>query len=176
MRQLWIQNTRQYNWRREPRQWLREFEIISTRCYRPNLSTRHKLEYFPVKLLASCVGVLPRPLARGFCQSIALLIYTLHRRLRATGLRNLDLAFPGKNRKEKLLILRRLFKGLGRQLAAAFWPGALTLVVAKPGEAIVPGQPVMTLEAAGRRVPGQHGRPLGRGEGDPGSGPGGPSR
>src|SRR5438270_3917117 len=33
------------------------------------------------------------------------------------GLRNLSLAFPEKSRKEKLRILRRLFLGLGRQLA-----------------------------------------------------------
>src|SRR5690242_10322548 len=112
MLRVWIQNTRQYNWRLDPRQWLRQFEIIFTRWYRPNLSTRHKLEYLPVKLLASCVGRLPRPLARGFCQSIALLIYTVHRRLRAVGLRNLDLAFPGKSRRERARILRHLFINL----------------------------------------------------------------
>lgn len=82
------------------------------------LSTfRHKLEYFPVWLLATGVGVLPRSLARAFCQGIGLFMYTVHRRLRKVGLRNLDLAFPEKTRKEKLHILRTLFKGLGRQLA-----------------------------------------------------------
>lgn len=44
-------------------------------------------------------------------------IYVVHRRLRKVGLRNLDLAFPEKSRREKLRILRRLFQGLGRQLA-----------------------------------------------------------
>ena len=44
-------------------------------------------------------------------------MYGVHRRLRKVGLRNLDLAFPEKTRKEKLQILRTLFKGLGRQLA-----------------------------------------------------------
>jgi KDO2-lipid IV(A) lauroyltransferase len=78
---------------------------------------RHKLEYFPVRLLATAIGVLPRALARSFCQGIGMLMYTVHRRLRSVGLRNLDLAFPGKSRKEKLNILRGLFKGLGRQLA-----------------------------------------------------------
>src|SRR5476649_1557208 len=82
------------------------------------LSTfRHKLEYFPVWLLATGIVVLPRSLARAFCQGIGMLMYMLHRRLRRVGLRNLDLAFPEKNRKEKLHILRTLFKGLGRQLA-----------------------------------------------------------
>src|SRR6476660_8993947 len=82
------------------------------------LSTlRHKLEYFPVWLLATAIGALPRPLARSFCQGIGMLMYTAHRRLRKVGLRNLDLAFPEKNRKEKLRILRGLFQGLGRELA-----------------------------------------------------------
>jgi KDO2-lipid IV(A) lauroyltransferase len=44
-------------------------------------------------------------------------MYFVQRRLRAVGLRNLDLAFPAKGRKEKLRILRGLFQGLGRQLA-----------------------------------------------------------
>jgi KDO2-lipid IV(A) lauroyltransferase len=95
-----------------------QFEIFFLRCYRPKLSQfRHKLEYFPVWLMARFVGVLPRPLARGFCQSVAMLLYVAHRRLRKVGLRNLDLAFPDKGRKEKLRILRGLFRGLGRQLA-----------------------------------------------------------
>lgn len=80
-------------------------------------SFRHKLEYFPVWLLARLIGILPRLLARGFCQGVALLIYVLHRRLRKVGLRNLDLAFPQNTRKEHLRILRGLFLGLGRQLA-----------------------------------------------------------
>jgi Kdo2-lipid IVA lauroyltransferase/acyltransferase len=82
------------------------------------LSTfRHKLEYFPVWLLATAIGVLPRSMARAFCQGVGMLMYAAHRRLRKVGLRNLDIAFPEKTRKEKLLILRTLFKGLGRQLA-----------------------------------------------------------
>lgn len=98
--------------------WLHAFEIFSLRCYRPKLSQlRYKLEYFPVWLMARCVGVLPRPLARGFCQAVAMLMYVAHRRLRKVGLRNLALAFPDKSRKEKLRILRGLFRSLGRQLA-----------------------------------------------------------
>lgn len=82
------------------------------------LSTlRHKLEYFPVWLLATGIGALPRPLARSFCQGIGMLVCAVHGRLRKVGLRNLDLAFPEKSRKEKLQILWGLFHGLGRQLA-----------------------------------------------------------
>lgn len=68
-------------------------------------------------LLTRLIGVMPRPVARGFCQGIAMLIYAAHGRLRAVGLRNLELAFPDKNRKDKLRILRKLFQGMGRQLA-----------------------------------------------------------
>jgi Kdo2-lipid IVA lauroyltransferase/acyltransferase len=78
---------------------------------------RHRLEYFPLWLLAMGLGALPRPMARACCQGIALLVYVAHRRLRKVGLRNLDLAFPEKSRKEKLRILRGLFQGLGRELA-----------------------------------------------------------
>ena len=67
--------------------------------------------------MARLIGMLPRPMARGFCQGIGMLMYAAHRRLRHVGLRNLSLAFPEKSRKEKLRILRRLFLGLGRQLA-----------------------------------------------------------
>ena len=67
--------------------------------------------------MARILRVLPRPLARGFCQAVAMLIYVAHRRLRKAGLRNLELAFPEKNRKARLRILRALFQGLGRQLA-----------------------------------------------------------
>jgi len=67
--------------------------------------------------MATAIGVLPRSMARAFCQGIGMLMYTAHRRLRKVGLRNLDLAFPQKTRKEKLQILRALFIGLGRQLA-----------------------------------------------------------
>jgi KDO2-lipid IV(A) lauroyltransferase len=67
--------------------------------------------------MARFIGVMPRPLARAFCESLALLIYLLHGRLKKVGLRNLGLAFPDKSRKERLRILRALFRGLGRQLA-----------------------------------------------------------
>src|SRR6266567_3160836 len=83
---------------------------------------RYRLEYFPVWLLATFIGALPRPLARLLCQGLAMLIYALHGRLRRVGVRNLDLAFPAgtlkeKSRKEKKQILRGVFSGLGRQLA-----------------------------------------------------------
>ncbi|HEV3040514.1 MAG TPA: lysophospholipid acyltransferase family protein [Candidatus Angelobacter sp.] len=78
---------------------------------------RHRIEYFPVWLLASLIGWLPRPFARALCMSVGLVTYALHPRLRKVGRRNLDIAFPQKNKKEKKKILRELYKSLGRQLA-----------------------------------------------------------
>jgi KDO2-lipid IV(A) lauroyltransferase len=78
---------------------------------------RHRLEYIPVWLLAAVMRWLPRPVARGIGISIALLVYAAHGRLRRVGMRNLDLAFPQKSRKEKKRIVRGVFIGLGRQLA-----------------------------------------------------------
>jgi KDO2-lipid IV(A) lauroyltransferase len=78
---------------------------------------RHRFEYFPIRLLATLIGALPRPLARAFCVALGLTVYGVHSRLRRVGLRNLDIAFPGKDRREKKRILRLLFRGMGRQLA-----------------------------------------------------------
>jgi KDO2-lipid IV(A) lauroyltransferase len=78
---------------------------------------RHRLEYLPVRLLAAFVGLLPRPLARGFGISLGMAAYALHPRLRRVGKRNLDLAFPGKSTKEKNKILRGVYVNLGRLLA-----------------------------------------------------------
>jgi KDO2-lipid IV(A) lauroyltransferase len=78
---------------------------------------RYKLEYFPVRAMAAVVGMLPRALARAFGISLGLMAYVVHPRLRYVGRRNLDLAFPGKNRKQKKRILRGVYVNLGRQLA-----------------------------------------------------------
>ena len=78
---------------------------------------RYRLEYLPVRLFATTMRWLPRPLARAICIAVALLIYALHGRLRRVGMRNLDLAFPALSRKEKKKIVRGVFISLGRQLA-----------------------------------------------------------
>jgi KDO2-lipid IV(A) lauroyltransferase len=77
---------------------------------------RHRLEYAPVWLLANLVRWMPRPLAQAVGIGLAMLVYLLHSRLRRVGMRNLDLAFPAKSRKEKKRIVRGVFVSLGRQL------------------------------------------------------------
>lgn len=78
---------------------------------------RYGLEYALAWVLLKIVGALPRPLARAAGISIAWLVYLLHRKLRRVGMRNLELAFPEKSRRERKKILRGVFTSLGRQVA-----------------------------------------------------------
>lgn len=78
---------------------------------------RHRLEYFPVWLLARTIGLLPRPVARTLCVSIGLLAYALYSRLRRVGMRNLEIAFPAMPRRERKRILRQVYRNIGRQMA-----------------------------------------------------------
>jgi KDO2-lipid IV(A) lauroyltransferase len=78
---------------------------------------RHRLEYALVWLLVRLIGALPRPLARGAGIVLGRLVYVLHGRLRRVGMRNLEIAFPEKPVAERRRIVRRVFDGLGRQLA-----------------------------------------------------------
>jgi KDO2-lipid IV(A) lauroyltransferase len=78
---------------------------------------RQRLEYALVWFIVRTIGVLPRPLARGAAIALAWSVYFFHIRLRHVGKRNLELAFPQKNRRERAAILRGVFTSLGRQLA-----------------------------------------------------------
>jgi len=78
---------------------------------------RQRLEYAPVWLAVKVMGVLPRSLARAVGVSLGRMVYWLHVRLRHVGMRNLELAFPEKSKRERAKILRGVFTSLGRQLA-----------------------------------------------------------
>jgi KDO2-lipid IV(A) lauroyltransferase len=78
---------------------------------------RQRLEYALVWLVVKAIGALPRALARAVGIAIAWAVYILHARLRHVGMRNLQLAFPQKSRRERARILRGEFTSLGRQLA-----------------------------------------------------------
>jgi Kdo2-lipid IVA lauroyltransferase/acyltransferase len=78
---------------------------------------RYRLEYALAWVLLKIVGALPRPLARAAGISIAWIVYFLHRKLRRVGMRNLELAFPEKSRRQRKKILRGVFTSLGRQVA-----------------------------------------------------------
>jgi Kdo2-lipid IVA lauroyltransferase/acyltransferase len=78
---------------------------------------RRKLEFAAAWPFIKILGILPRPLARGFAIAISQLVYFLHFRLRQVGMRNLAMVFPEKSQAERKRILRGVFTSLGRQLA-----------------------------------------------------------
>lgn len=78
---------------------------------------RHRLEYAPVWLIVHLLGLLPRPLARALAIALARSLYYVHPRFRRVGLRNLEIAFPGKPLAERRRIVRVLLDHLGRLLA-----------------------------------------------------------
>ena len=78
---------------------------------------RERLEYWIVWFWVKTVGLLPRPLARATGISLGLLVCLLYGRLRRVGMRNLALAFPEMERRDRRRILRGTYISLGRQLA-----------------------------------------------------------
>jgi Kdo2-lipid IVA lauroyltransferase/acyltransferase len=78
---------------------------------------RQRLEYAAAWPFIKILGILPRPAARAFAISLALIFYLLHSRLRRVGMRNLAMAFPEKSEAERARILRGEFISLGRLLA-----------------------------------------------------------
>ncbi|MGB7137207.1 MAG: lysophospholipid acyltransferase family protein [Acidobacteriaceae bacterium] len=78
---------------------------------------REALEYAFAWTLLKVFGALPRPLARAAGAALGALAWQLVPRLRRTGLRNLELAYPDLPLAERTAILRRLYRHLGWQLA-----------------------------------------------------------
>jgi KDO2-lipid IV(A) lauroyltransferase len=78
---------------------------------------RQRLEYGLAWVIVKVLGALPRPVARAAAITLAWTVYWLHVRLRHAGMRNLEMAFPEKSRRERAKILRGVFTSLGRQLA-----------------------------------------------------------
>lgn len=78
---------------------------------------REWLEYIVVWTLVKSLGILPRGAARAVGAGIGSLAYRLLGRLRRTGLRNLETAFPETATAQREQILRRLYRNLGWLLA-----------------------------------------------------------
>jgi KDO2-lipid IV(A) lauroyltransferase len=74
------------------------------------------LEYATARVVLGGLGLLPRPLAVSTGRGLARIAYGLSDRLRRTGFRNLELAFPEISERERERILRGCFKNLGRLL------------------------------------------------------------
>lgn len=78
---------------------------------------RSKLEFSVIWLVAELLGLLPRPIARTLGAGIGRLAFRATPRLRRTGLRNLEIAFPGMPTPDREKILRRVYRNLGWHLA-----------------------------------------------------------
>ena len=78
---------------------------------------RHRLEYALVWLLVRSLQALPRPVARSAGIGLGYLVYLVHPRLRKVGMRNLEIALPELHKAQRRKIIRKVFAGLGRQLA-----------------------------------------------------------
>jgi KDO2-lipid IV(A) lauroyltransferase len=74
------------------------------------------LEYAAARALLSGLGALPRPAAVGVGRALGRAAYRFAGGLRRTGMRNLELAFPETDERERKRILRGSFLSLGRQL------------------------------------------------------------
>src|ERR1700687_6219671 len=76
-----------------------------------------KLEYLLARSALGLFGVLPRPIAIGLGRAIGRIAYWLPLKLRSTGERNLEIAFPEISEQERQRLLRGCFDSLGRLLA-----------------------------------------------------------
>jgi KDO2-lipid IV(A) lauroyltransferase len=74
------------------------------------------LEYLAAKAVLSTLGLLPMSMAIAIGQSLGNLAYLMAGKLRRTGRRNLELAFPDKTEDERDELIRGCFQSLGRQL------------------------------------------------------------
>lgn len=78
---------------------------------------RDRIEYRVARGLLGFLGRLPHRAARGVCAVLAALCYEFWPRLRRTGLRNLELAYPGWSERRRRQVLFGSFQNLGRLLA-----------------------------------------------------------
>jgi KDO2-lipid IV(A) lauroyltransferase len=80
-------------------------------------SARQRLEAGILWFMVRVIGALPRSIARKLGEGIGALAWWLLVRLRNVGLRNLQIAYPEKNARERRDILRGEYRSLGWQIA-----------------------------------------------------------
>jgi KDO2-lipid IV(A) lauroyltransferase len=80
-------------------------------------SFRHRAEYWAARGLLTFLGRLPHRVARSICALLAGLCYLSWSRLRRVGIRNLELAYPDWNARQRRHVLFASFQNLGRMLA-----------------------------------------------------------
>ncbi len=91
--------------------------VTVTHDRKKNPSLRERGEFVLVWLLVRGLGLLPRTLAHAIGKLIGALALLLLKRLRRTGLRNLELAFPDWPARKREQVLRQAYRNLGRLLA-----------------------------------------------------------
>ncbi len=84
------------------------------------------MEFALVWLLVHALGALPREVARWLGACIAAAAYRMLGRLRRTGLRNLELAYPGRTAERREEILKKAYRNLGYLLAEFCQMGGYT--------------------------------------------------
>jgi KDO2-lipid IV(A) lauroyltransferase len=78
---------------------------------------RQRLEFIVVFVLVRALGALPRSWARALGASLGAVAYIFTGRLRRTGERNLQIAYPACNAAWRRNIVRKLYRNLGLHLA-----------------------------------------------------------
>jgi KDO2-lipid IV(A) lauroyltransferase len=78
---------------------------------------RQRLEFILVFVLVRGLGALPRRLARAAGAGLGTMAFAFTRRLRRTGDRNLEIAYPGRDAAWRRRIVRQLYRNLGLHLA-----------------------------------------------------------
>jgi KDO2-lipid IV(A) lauroyltransferase len=78
---------------------------------------RQRFEFIIVLVLVRALGALPRRVARAIGAALGALAFPLTRRLRRTGERNLQIAYPESDAPWRSRILRQLYRNLGLHLA-----------------------------------------------------------
>ena len=78
---------------------------------------RRNFEYAIVWLFVRALGILPRPVSRLLGIALGMAAYILVGRLRRVGKRNLEIAFPQMQKRQRSRVIRELFVGFGRHLA-----------------------------------------------------------
>lgn len=77
------------------------------------ITLRERLENRALRSMVGAIGLLPRSMARAVGAGIGAAAWRLLGRLRAVGMRNLELAFPEKSETERKTILRGVYRSLG---------------------------------------------------------------
>ncbi len=76
-----------------------------------------KLEYGVARSILAGIGMLPRPISLAVGLALGNSAYLLPGKLRRTGVRNLEIAYPDLDEKDRRTMLRGCFANLGRLLA-----------------------------------------------------------